>query len=107
VASDLSREVSALAPKRLIVLTGGEFNFFSGMSAITISVAIGYWVEGGDFTPVLMGGLSVFAAFCYVVLGGKLSGVAGVKWRMRRDAEVWAPFYEDLPTTSRSRFGGF
>jgi ACS family D-galactonate transporter-like MFS transporter len=69
--------VSALAPERLIGLTGGVFNFFGGMSAITIPIAIGYLVEGGDFTPalILVAALSVFAAFCYVVLVGKMERV--------------------------------
>jgi ACS family D-galactonate transporter-like MFS transporter len=69
--------VSALAPERLIGLTGGVFNFFGGLSAITIPIAIGYLVEGGSFTPalVLVSALSVFAAFCYIVLVGKMDRV--------------------------------
>ncbi|MBV9537924.1 MAG: MFS transporter, partial [Acidisphaera sp.] len=69
--------VSALAPERLIGLTGGVFNFFGGVSAITVPIIIGYLVEGGDFTPALVfvAALSVFAAFCYVVLVGKMERV--------------------------------
>ena len=69
--------VSALAPERLIGLTGGVFNFFGGLSAIVIPIAIGYLVEGGNFTPalVLVSALSLFAAFCYIVLVGKMERV--------------------------------
>ena len=46
------------------------FNFFGGMSPITM-------VEGGDFMPalILVAELSIFAAFCYVVLVGKMERV--------------------------------
>jgi MFS transporter, ACS family, D-galactonate transporter len=69
--------VSSLAPERLIGLTGGVFNFFGGMSAITIPIAIGYLVEGGSFMPalILCACLSLFAAFCYIVLVGKMERV--------------------------------
>jgi ACS family D-galactonate transporter-like MFS transporter len=53
------------------------FNFFGGVSGISIPIIIGYLVQGGSFTPalVLCASLSVFAAFCYIVLVGKMERV--------------------------------
>jgi ACS family D-galactonate transporter-like MFS transporter len=69
--------VSVLAPERLIGLTGGVFNLFGGLSSIIIPVAIGYLVQGGDFTPafVLCAGLAIVAGFSYVFLVGPMERV--------------------------------
>jgi ACS family D-galactonate transporter-like MFS transporter len=69
--------VSVLAPERLIGLTGGVFNLFGGLSAIIIPVAIGYLVQGGDFTPafILCATLAIVAGLSYVFLVGRMERV--------------------------------
>ncbi len=69
--------VSALAPERLIGLTGGVFNLFGGLSSIVIPIAIGYLVNGGSFAPALAlcSGLALIAALCYIFLVGKMERV--------------------------------
>lgn len=69
--------VSALAPERLIGLTGGVFNLFGGLSSIVIPIAIGYLVQGGSFAPALAlcSILAVIAALCYVFLVGRMERV--------------------------------
>jgi ACS family D-galactonate transporter-like MFS transporter len=69
--------VSALAPERLIGLTGGVFNLFGGLSSIVIPIAIGYLVSGGSFSPALAlcSILAIVAALCYVFLVGKMERV--------------------------------
>ncbi len=69
--------VSALAPERLIGLTGGVFNLFGGLSSIVIPIAIGYLVNGGSFAPALAlcSGLAVVAACCYIFLVGRMERV--------------------------------
>ena len=42
--------VSLLAPKHLLGLTGGVFNFIGGLSAVVIPVLIGFLVRDGSFT---------------------------------------------------------
>jgi len=69
--------VSAIAPERLIGLTGGVFNLFGGLSSIVIPIAIGYLVNGGSFAPALAlcAGLAVVAACCYIFLVGRMERV--------------------------------
>ncbi len=69
--------VSALAPERLIGLTGGVFNLFGGLSSIVIPIAIGYLVKGGSFAPalILCSSLAIVAAACYIFLVGKMERV--------------------------------
>ena len=69
--------VSALAPTKLIGLTGGVFNFFGNMSSIFVPIIIGFLVAGGDFAPALtfVGGLALTGACCYIFLVGKVERV--------------------------------
>jgi len=69
--------VSAIAPERLIGLTGGVFNFFGGASSVVIPIAIGYLVQGGSFTPALglCAGLAAIAALSYIFLVGSMERV--------------------------------
>jgi ACS family D-galactonate transporter-like MFS transporter len=64
--------VSALAPKHLIGLTGGVFNFMGGL-ALIIPIVIGYLVNDGNFTPalVLIGSIAFMGACSYIFLVGK------------------------------------
>lgn len=69
--------VSTLAPKHLLGLTGGVFNFFGGLSAIVVPLAIGYLVKDGNFSPAILfiGTLGIAGAFCYLFLVGKLERI--------------------------------
>jgi len=60
--------VSLLAPKNLVGLTGGTFNFIGNLAAIIVPIAIGYLVEGGDFSPALIfiGCMTLMGALSYI-----------------------------------------
>ena len=45
--------VSAIAPERLLGLTGGMFNFVGNLASVWVPIVIGYLVKGGDFAPVI------------------------------------------------------
>jgi ACS family D-galactonate transporter-like MFS transporter len=69
--------VSTLAPKHLVGLTGGVFNFIGGLAAIFIPLIIGFLVSDGDFAPALVfvGALGVAGALCYIFLVGKVERI--------------------------------
>jgi len=66
--------VSAMAPKRLIGLTGGVFNFIGNMSAPTVPLAIGLLVRGSDFSLALVfiSGMALMGALSYILVVGKI-----------------------------------
>jgi len=66
--------VSAIAPERLIGLTGGVFNFIGGLSGIIVPIGIGYLADGSNFAPALIfvSCLTLLGAFSYGVLIGKV-----------------------------------
>lgn len=66
--------VSALAPERLLGLTGGVFNFIGGLSGIIVPIGIGYLANGTNFAPALVfvSCLTILGAFSYGVLIGKV-----------------------------------
>jgi MFS transporter, ACS family, D-galactonate transporter len=69
--------VSLLAPKHLIGVTGGAFNFIGNLSSIIVPFIIGLLVRGGNFEPALVF-VSVIAAcgvLSYVFLVGKIERV--------------------------------
>lgn len=69
--------ISLLAPKHLIGLVGGVFNFIGGLSAVITPIVIGYLVQDGNFEPALLyiGGLA-FIGFCsYLFLIGKVERI--------------------------------
>ncbi len=69
--------VSLLAPKHLIGLIGGVFNLIGGLSAIVIPVAIGYFVDGGDFAPalILITGLCILGFLSILLVMGKIKRI--------------------------------
>ena len=69
--------VSTLAPKHLIGLTGGVFNFIGGLAGIIVPAAIGYIVTDSNFTPaiILIGAIGVLGALSYIFLVGKVERV--------------------------------
>ncbi len=46
--------VTALAPKHLIGLAGGVFNFTGALSSIVVPIAIGALIDGDNFAPALV-----------------------------------------------------
>lgn len=69
--------VSTLAPKHLIGLTGGVFNFIGGLASIIVPLVIGFLSSGGSFTPALMFvAVLAFAGACsYIFLVGKVERI--------------------------------
>ncbi|GAB3928626.1 MFS transporter [Larkinella terrae] len=66
--------VSLLAPKHLIGLTGGVFNFMGNLASIIVPIVIGYLAKDGDFKPALVfvGTLGFLGACSYTFLVGKI-----------------------------------
>lgn len=69
--------VSLMAPKKLIGLTGGMFNFIGGLSAVIVPTVIGFLVKDGDFKPALffIGGIAFLGFFCYTFVIGKVKRI--------------------------------
>jgi ACS family D-galactonate transporter-like MFS transporter len=66
--------VSTLAPKHLLGLTSGVFNFFGNLSSLLVPLIIGYLINGDNFAPALIF-VSAFAfagAMSYIFLVGKV-----------------------------------
>jgi len=70
--------VSLLAPKRLIGIAGGVFNFIGGTASIIIPIVIGFLVKGGNFAPALtfIACVTLMGALSYIFLVGKVERVA-------------------------------
>lgn len=69
--------VSLLAPKHLIGLTGGVFNFFGGLASMIVPVIVGYLAQDGDFAPALIfiSCITFCGALSYIFLTGKMERV--------------------------------
>ena len=69
--------VSTMAPKELIGLIGGVFNFIGGLSAVVVPVVIGFLVEEGNFEPALffIGLLALLGFLSYILLVGKIERI--------------------------------
>ncbi|HEY8717850.1 MFS transporter [Pengzhenrongella sp.] len=69
--------VSAMAPARLIGLTGGMFNFIGNLSAIATPIVIGLLVSATDFAPafVYMTVVTSVGIASYVLLVGRVERV--------------------------------
>jgi ACS family D-galactonate transporter-like MFS transporter len=69
--------ISHVAPRHLIGLTGGTFNFISNLSGITTPLIIGYLAQGGNFAPGLtyIATVAVIGALTYIFVIGKLERV--------------------------------
>lgn len=69
--------VSTLAPKHLIGLTGGVFNFIGGSASIVVPLVIGFLVKEGNFAPALVfiGVLALMGAASYIFLVGKVERI--------------------------------
>ena len=69
--------VSLLAPKKMIGLVGGVFNFIGGLSAAVTPIVIGWLAQDGNFKPALFYiGILAFIGFCsYLFLVGKVKRI--------------------------------
>jgi MFS transporter, ACS family, glucarate transporter len=70
--------VSDTSPKEIAGLSGGLFNTFGNVAAITTPIVIGYIVKGtGSYTGALVfvGANALVAIFCYLVLVGEIRRV--------------------------------
>lgn len=69
--------VSTMAPKHLIGLVGGVFNFIGGLSAVIVPSVIGFLVQDGDFKPALLliGLIGLIGFFAYIFLVGKVERI--------------------------------
>lgn len=70
--------VSLLAPKRLIGIAGGVFNFIGGTASIIIPIVIGFLVKDGNFAPALtfIACITLVGALSYIFLVGKVERVS-------------------------------
>jgi MFS transporter, ACS family, D-galactonate transporter len=66
--------VSAIAPQRLLGLTGGVFNFFGNLSGITVPIVIGYLARDYGFSAGLayIALLALLGAMSYVFVVGRV-----------------------------------
>lgn len=69
--------VSALAPKKLVGLTGGMFNFIGNLSSIVVPLVIGILAKNGNFAPALMfiAAMALLGALSYIFLVGKVERI--------------------------------
>lgn len=69
--------VSTLAPKNLVGLTGGVFNFIGNLSSIVIPIVIGFLAKGGNFSPALVfiATVAFVGALSYIFLVGKVERI--------------------------------
>ncbi|SDF24395.1 MFS transporter [Cellulophaga baltica] len=69
--------ISLMAPKKLIGLTGGAFNFIGGLAGIVVPVIIGYLVKDGDFKPALffIGAIALLGFISYTFIVGKVERI--------------------------------
>ncbi|WP_016957865.1 MFS transporter [Catenovulum agarivorans] len=69
--------VSLIAPKHMVGLVGGCFNFIGGLSAVIVPILIGFLVQDGDFRPALalIAGLAFVGLFSYLFLVGKVETI--------------------------------
>ncbi|WP_238879658.1 MFS transporter [Achromobacter xylosoxidans] len=69
--------VSALAPVRLLGLTGGVFNFVGNLSSICTPIVIGFLVSKDSFAPaiVYVSSLALLGALSYILLVGKVERI--------------------------------
>jgi ACS family D-galactonate transporter-like MFS transporter len=67
----------ALAPVRLLGLTGGVFNFVGNLSSICTPIVIGFLVSQDNFAPaiVYVSSLALLGALSYILLVGKVERI--------------------------------
>jgi ACS family D-galactonate transporter-like MFS transporter len=73
--------VSAIAPERLLGLTGGMFNFIGNLSAVVVPIVIGRLVKDAHFEPAILyiGCTALAGAFCFSAVVGRVERIADPK----------------------------
>ncbi|WP_286789133.1 MULTISPECIES: MFS transporter [unclassified Pseudomonas] len=66
--------VSALAPARLLGLTGGMFNFIGNLASISVPIVVGLLVDSNNFAPAItyIGITALVGALSYGLVVGKV-----------------------------------
>jgi ACS family D-galactonate transporter-like MFS transporter len=69
--------VSSLAPKRLLGLTGGVFNFFGNLSSILVPIIVGCLIHGDNFNPALVyiATVALAGALSYIFVVGRVERI--------------------------------
>lgn len=69
--------VSTLAPKHLVNLTGGVFNFVGQLAGIIVPIVIGFLASGGNFAPALVfvAVMGLLGACSYIFLVGNVERI--------------------------------
>ena len=69
--------VSALAPERLLGLTGGMFNFIGNLASVSVPIMIGFLVKGDNFAPAItyIAVTALLGALCYGFMVGKVERI--------------------------------
>jgi ACS family D-galactonate transporter-like MFS transporter len=69
--------VSSIAPKRLLGLTGGVFNFFGNLPSIIVPIVIGQLIHGDNFAPALVfiASIALLGALSYIFVVGRVERI--------------------------------
>jgi len=69
--------VSAIAPERLLGLTGGMFNFVGNLASVGVPIVIGQLVTGGDFAPAItfIAATALAGVVCFGLVVGKVERI--------------------------------
>ena len=69
--------ISLMAPRYLLGLVGGVFNFIGVLAGVSTPIVIGYLAKAGDFKPALLyiGVVSLIGFFSYLFLVGKVERI--------------------------------
>jgi MFS transporter, ACS family, D-galactonate transporter len=69
--------VSLLAPKRLVGLTAGVFNFLGNLPSISVPIIVSLLVSGSNFEPALvfMSGVAFAGALSFIFLVGRVERI--------------------------------
>ncbi len=69
--------VSAIAPERLLGLTGGMFNFVGNLASVGVPIVIGQLVSGGDFAPAItfIAATALAGVVCFGFVVGKVERI--------------------------------
>ena len=70
--------VSAMAPQRLLGLTGGVFNFVGNLSGITVPIIIGYLARGFAAGLTYVATLALLGALSYMFVVGRMERLPDV-----------------------------
>jgi ACS family D-galactonate transporter-like MFS transporter len=82
--------VSALAPKSLIGLTGGVFNFIGNLASVVVPIVIGYLAREGNFKPALIfiSAVTITGACSYIFIVGKIERINEEEVPEKTPAEI-------------------